>query len=170
MPSESSSPALSALTQHATEARSWALEDLFGQDAQRATTFSIEAAGLLLDFSKNHLRQDTLNLLTDFARERGVEDLRDAMLAGERINTTEHRAALHTCLRQPPDTSFIFDGRDISADIQAVLSRMSAFAEKIRDGRWKGFTGERITDIVNIGIGGSDLGPAMTCAAHLCPS
>lgn len=165
MPSESSSPALAALTQHATEARSWALVDLFKQDAQRAPAFSIEAAGLLLDFSKNHLRQDTLNLLTDFARERGVEDLRDAMLAGERINTTEHRAALHTCLRLPPDTSFIFDGHNISADIQAVLSRMSAFAEKIRDGSWKGFTGERITDIVNIGIGGSDLGPAMTCAA-----
>ncbi len=164
-PSESISPALSALSQHATEARSWVLGDLFRQDAQRARTFSIEAAGLLLDFSKNHLRQDTLHLLTDFARERGVETLRDAMLAGERINTTEHRAALHTCLRQPPGTSFIFEGHDISADIQTVLSRMSAFAEKIRDGSWKGFNGQRITDIVNIGIGGSDLGPAMTCAA-----
>jgi len=156
---------LSALAQHATEARSWVLGDLFKQDAQRAPMFSIEAAGLLLDFSKNHLRHDTLHLLTDFARQRGVETLRDAMLAGERINTTEHRAALHTCLRQPPNTSFIFDGHDIGADIQAVLSRMSAFAEKIRNGSWKGFMGERITDIVNIGIGGSDLGPAMTCAA-----
>ena len=164
-PPESSSPALSALTQHAAEAHSWALGDLFKQDARRAQGFSIEAAGLLLDFSKNHLRHDTLNLLVDFARERGVETLRDAMLAGERINTTEHRAALHTCLRQAPNTSFLLDGHDITADIQAVLSRMSSFAEKIRDGSWKGFSGQRITDIVNIGIGGSDLGPAMTCAA-----
>jgi glucose-6-phosphate isomerase len=164
-PPESSSPALSALTQHAAEAHSWALGDLFKQDARRAQAFSIEAGGLLLDFSKNHLRHDTLNLLADFARERGVETLRDAMLAGERINTTEHRAALHTCLRQAPNTSFLFDGHDITADIQAVLSRMSSFAEKIRDGSWKGYSGQRITDIVNIGIGGSDLGPAMTCAA-----
>lgn len=156
---------MSALTQHASQARAWALRDLFKQDDRRAQVFSIEAAGLLLDFSKNHLSLDTLNLLADFAKQRGVETLRDAMLAGERINTTEHRAALHTCLRQPPNTSFVFDGHDISADIQAVLSRMSAFAEKIRDGRWKGYSGERITDIVNIGIGGSDLGPAMTCAA-----
>ena len=156
---------MSALSQHATEARAWVLGDLFRQDAQRAQMFSIEAAGLMLDFSKNHLSQDTLHLLTDFARERGVETLRDAMLAGERINATEQRAALHTCLRQPPDTSFIFEGHDISADIQAVLSRMAAFAEKIRDGSWKGFSGQRITDVVNIGIGGSDLGPAMTCAA-----
>lgn len=162
---ESNSPALSALTHHAAEARSWALGDLFKQDAGRAQVFSIEAAGLLLDFSKNHLRHDSLNLLADFARERGVETLRDAMLAGERINTTEHRAALHTCLRQPPNTSFLFDGHDITADIQAVLSRMSFFAEKIRDGSWKGYSGQRITDIVNIGIGGSDLGPAMACAA-----
>lgn len=164
-PSESSSSALAALAQHATGARSWALVDLFKHDDHRAEAFSIEAGGLFLDFSKNHLRHDTLRLLAEFARERGVETLRDAMLAGERINTTEHRAALHTCLRQPPDTSFIFDGHDISADIQAVLSRMSAFADKVRDGSWTGFTGQRMTDIVNIGIGGSDLGPAMTCAA-----
>ena len=164
-PSVSNSPALSALTQHATEARSWVLGDLFKQDSRRAQAFSIEAAGLFLDFSKNHLRRDSLNLLTDFAKERGVESLRDAMFAGERINTTEHRAALHTCLRLPPNTRFIFEGHDIAADIQAVLSRMSDFAEKIRDGSWKGFSGQRITDIVNIGIGGSDLGPAMTCAA-----
>ena len=164
-PSESSSPALSALAQHASEARSWSLMDLFKQDDHRAQAFSIEAAGLFLDFSKNHLQHDTLRLLVEFARARGVETLRDAMLAGERINTTEHRAALHTCLRRPPDTSFIFDGHDISADIEAVLSRMSTFAKKVRDGSWKGFTGQRITDIVNIGIGGSDLGPAMTCAA-----
>jgi glucose-6-phosphate isomerase len=164
-PSLSKSPALSALAEHATEARSWALGDLFQQDAGRAQSLSIEAAGLLLDFSKNHLRHDTVSLLTNFAKERGVDTLRDAMLSGERINTTEHRAALHTCLRQAPNTSFLFEGHDIGADIQAVLSRMSAFAEKIRNGSWKGFNGQRITDIVNIGIGGSDLGPAMTCAA-----
>lgn len=141
------------------------LSDLFRQDAQRAATFSVEAAGLFLDFSKNHLRRDTLDLLTDFARERGLEARRDAMFAGEHINITEHRAVLHTCLRLPADQSFLLDGHDINADIQAVLSRMAAFAEKIRDGSWTGFSGQRITDIVNIGIGGSDLGPAMTCSA-----
>ena len=162
---DSSLPALSALTRHALQAKTWVLSDLFKQDAQRAATFSIEAADLFLDFSKNHLQPNTLDLLTDFARERGVETRRDAMFAGEHINTTESRAVLHTCLRLPADQSFLLDGHDISADIQAVLSRMAAFAEKVRDGRWIGFSGKRITDIVNIGIGGSDLGPAMTCAA-----
>ncbi len=141
------------------------LRDLFQQDAQRAATFSVEAAGLFLDFSKNHLRRDTLDLLTDFARQRGVEARRDAMFAGERINTTENRAVLHTCLRLPAGQSFLLNGHDISADIQAVLTRMAVFAEQVREGRWTGFQGHRITDIVNIGIGGSDLGPAMTCAA-----
>ena len=164
-PADSSLPALSALTRHALQAKTWVLSDLFKQDAQRAATFSIEAADLFLDFSKNHLQPNTLDLLTDFARERGVETRRDAMFAGEHINTTESRAVLHTCLRLPADQSFLLDGHDISADIQAVLSRMAAFAEKVRDGRWIGFSGKRITDIVNIGIGGSDLGPAMTCAA-----
>ena len=156
---------LPALTQHALEARTWVLSDLFRQDAQRAATFSVEAAGLFLDFSKNHLRRDTLDLLTDFARERGLEARRDAMFAGERINTTERRAVLHACLRLPADQCFLLDGHDISADIQAVLSRMDAFAERVRNGSWTGFSGERISDIVNIGIGGSDLGPAMTCSA-----
>jgi len=159
------SVAFSALTQHALDARTWVLSDLFRQDAQRATKFSVEAAGLFLDFSKNHLRHDTLDLLLNFARERGVEARRDVMFAGEHINTTEDRAVLHTCLRLPAGQSFLLDGHDISADVQAVLTRMAAFTEKIRNGQWTGFSGERITDIVNIGIGGSDLGPAMTCSA-----
>jgi glucose-6-phosphate isomerase len=164
-PASSDSGAFPALAQHALDARTWVLSDLFREDAQRATGFSVEAAGLFLDFSKNHLRRDTLDLLTDFARERSVEARRDAMFAGERINTTEHRAVLHTCLRLPADQTFLLDGHDINADIQAVLSRMATFAAKVRDGSWTGFSGERITDIVNIGIGGSDLGPAMTCSA-----
>ena len=164
-PASTESGAFAALAQHALEARTWVLSDLFRQDAQRAATLSLEAAGLFLDFSKNHLRRDTLDLLTAFARERGVETLRDAMFAGERINTTENRAVLHTCLRLPADQRFLLDGHDINADIQGVLSRMAVFADKIRDGRWTGFSGHRITDIVNIGIGGSDLGPAMTCSA-----
>lgn len=161
----SGSGAFPALAQHALDARTWVLSDLFRQDAQRAATFSVDAAGLFLDFSKTHVKRDTLDLLTDFARERGVETRRDAMFAGERINTTEHRAALHTCLRLPANQRFLLDGQDINADVQAVLAQMAAFAEKVRSGHWTGFSGHRITDIVNIGIGGSDLGPAMTCSA-----
>lgn len=141
------------------------ISDLFKQDAQRATALSVEAAGLYFDFSKNHLRHDTLDLLASFAKERGLESRREAMFAGERINTTEHRAVLHTCLRLPADQPYLLEGHDINVDVQSVLSRMAGFAEKIRNGSWTGYSGQRITDIVNMGIGGSDLGPAMTCSA-----
>ena len=164
-PARPHGPAYAALAQHAQAARTWVLSDLFRQDPARAGRFSVEAAGLFLDFSKNHLQRETLTLLTDFARECGLEAQREAMFAGDKINTTEQRAALHTCLRLPAGTPFVLDGRDIAADVQAVLSRIADVSEQIRDGRWTGYTGERITDVVNIGIGGSDLGPAMTCAA-----
>lgn len=126
---------------------------------------SLEAAGLLLDYSKNLLTAESLRLLLDLARERGVEEQREAMFAGAKINTTENRAVLHTALRAPRDTHLLLDGRNVIADVHAVLDHMHAFTRRVRSGQWLGHTGEAITDIVNIGIGGSDLGPRMVCQA-----
>ncbi len=161
----SSSPEFTALQHHAQDAQQWHLADLFRQDPQRAARFTLDAAGLCHDFSKNHLRDDTLALLTAFARTRGVEKLRDAMFAGERINLTENRAVLHTVLRLPRDARFAWEGEELVGEVQQILDRMQAFSDSVRDGRWKGYSGKPITDVVNIGIGGSDLGPSMTCAA-----
>lgn len=158
-------PELLPLQQHAAIATQWQLRALFETDAQRFEKYSVDAAGLFLDFSKNHLNDSTLSLLVQFARERDVEVLRDAMFSGAHINITEDRAVLHTALRLPPDAQLQLDGHNITHDIQAVLTRMEQFADQVRSGSWKGFSSERITDIVNIGIGGSDLGPAMTCTA-----
>ncbi len=154
-----------ALERHAQDARQWHLTELFAQDAQRAERFSLDGAGLFFDFSKTHLTQQTLSLLADFARARGVEALRDAMFRGERVNVTENRAALHTVLRLPPESRFTWEGEELVAEVQQVLQRMADFADRVRSGEWKGYSGKSITDVVNIGIGGSDLGPAMTCAA-----
>jgi glucose-6-phosphate isomerase len=153
------------LQAHATEAKSWHLRDLFSQDPNRFPRFSAEAAGLFLDYSKNRISDETMQLLLALARERDIESRRDAMFSGEKINRTEQRAALHTALRAPRDTALAVDGQNIMADIHAVLDRMKPFTEQIRSGRWTGRTGQAITDIVNIGIGGSDLGPKMTCQA-----
>ncbi len=158
-------PEFAALQRHAGEARQWHLNELFGQDPQRATRFSLDAAGLFFDFSKTHLQPQTLSLLTAFARARGVETLRDAMLRGERVNVTENRAALHTVLRMPRESRFAWEGEELVAEVQQVLDRMQNFAERVRSGEWKGYSGKSIKDVVNIGIGGSDLGPAMSCAA-----
>ncbi|HEU4777112.1 MAG TPA: glucose-6-phosphate isomerase, partial [Telluria sp.] len=118
-----------------------------------------------LDYSKNRVDARTLELLTDLARERGVEKQRDAMFAGERINLTENRAVLHTALRAPRGTPLTVDGQDVNADVHAVLDRVRVFSEAVRAGTWLGHSGKPITDIVNIGIGGSDLGPKMVCLA-----
>ena len=158
-------PQATALADHARQARQWQLTDLFRQDALRAARFTLEAAGLCLDFSKNHVTEQTVALLTEFAQARGVETLRDAMFRGERINLSEQRAVLHTALRMPPDARLMVDGEELVDEIQRGLRRMESFAQQVRHGQWKGYTGREITDVVNIGIGGSDLGPAMTCAA-----
>ncbi len=163
-----SSAEFMALQRHAEDARQWHLADLFRQDPQRAARFSMEAAGLFLDFSKTHLQPQTLTLLTAWARERGVEALRDAMFRGERINVTENRAVLHTVLRMPRGSHFEWEGEELVSEVQQVLDRMAGFAERVRSGAWTGYTGKPITDVVNIGIGGSDLGPAM-CHAALRP-
>ena len=165
----SMSPEFTALRRHADEARQWHLADLFRQDPQRAPRFTVEAAGLCADFSKNPVREDTFAMLTAFARQRGVESLRNEMFSGRRINSTEQRAVLHTVLRLPRDAHFDWEGQELVSEVQQVLDRMEVFSEKIRNGSWLGFSGKPITDVVNIGIGGSDLGPAM-CSAALRPS
>ncbi len=159
------SPASAALAEHALGARQWRLTELFNADPARAGRLSFEAAGLFLDLSKHLIRPDTLQLLAAFARTQGVELLRDAMFRGERINLSENRAVLHPVLRMPRGTRFEWEGEELVGEVQQVLDRMQAFADRVRSGDWTGHSGRRITDVVNIGIGGSDLGPAMACNA-----
>ncbi|HZW13109.1 MAG TPA: glucose-6-phosphate isomerase [Noviherbaspirillum sp.] len=154
-----------ALASHYAEAREWQMRSLFSHQADRFERFSIEAAGLLLDYSKNRLNDTTMKLLFQLARERNVEQRRAAMFAGERINNTERRAVLHVALRMPRHSTLVVDGQDVIGEVHAVLDRLQAFTERVRSGEWLGCTGRPITNIVNIGIGGSDLGPEMACRA-----
>ena len=154
-----------ALQTHAADAAQWQLRQLFSADPGRFGKMTLAAAGLTLDYSKNRLDATTLGLLTGLARERGVEALRDAMFSGEKINLTEHRAVLHTALRAPRGSALVVDGQDVDHDVQAVLERMKDFSNAVRGGAWLGYTGKPISDVVNIGIGGSDLGPKMACLA-----
>ncbi|MDY7578070.1 glucose-6-phosphate isomerase [Herbaspirillum sp. RTI4] len=158
-----------ALQHHHAAAKNWHMRDLFAANPQRFDAFSLEAAGLLFDYSKNRITSDSVALLLNLARERGVEAQRDAMFRGEKINSTEHRAVLHTALRAPPKSpgapALLLDGQDVGHDVHAVLDQMKDFVDRVRDGRWLGYTGLPITDIVNLGIGGSHLGPQMVCTA-----
>jgi glucose-6-phosphate isomerase len=154
-----------ALASHYAENSERQMRQLFADNENRFSQMTIEAAGLLLDFSKNRIDAVTLGLLLDLARERGVEPRREAMFTGEKINSTEQRAVLHTALRAPRGATLVLDGQDIGRDVHATLDRIRAFTERVRNGSWLGYTGKPITDIVNIGIGGSDLGPKMTCLA-----
>jgi glucose-6-phosphate isomerase len=165
LPALTDSAAYRALSTHVAEASTWQMREMFAGDPERASRFSVEAAGLFLDYSKNRITGATMELLLGLARERKVEALRDAMLAGEKINSTEHRAVLHTALRLPRSRSLVVDGQDAVKEVHAVLDRIEAFSERVRSGSWIGHTGKAITDIVNIGIGGSDLGPEMVCRA-----
>jgi glucose-6-phosphate isomerase len=141
------------------------LRDLFVKDKKRVERFSLQMDDLLLDYSKNLIQPQTMKLLLKLAKASGVEILRDAMFAGEKINLTEDRAVLHTALRNRGEQPVLVDGHDVMPDVRDVLARMRVFADRVRTGQWKGFTGKPITDVVNIGIGGSDLGPAMVCLA-----
>jgi len=141
------------------------MRELFAQEPERFNALSAHAAGLFLDYSKNRLNGKTMQLLFKLARDRELEARRDAMFSGEKINATERRAVLHTALRAPRDHALRIDGQDVSADVHAVLDRIAQFSERVRSGEWLGHSGKPITDIVNIGIGGSDLGPKMACAA-----
>ena len=131
----------------------------------RRTAFAAEGAGLFLDYSKNRITAKTLSLLIQLARERGVEARRDAMFRGEKINLTEKRAVLHVALRVPRGTSIQVDGHDVVPEVHAVLDKMSDFANRVRSGQWQGHTGKRIKNVINIGIGGSYLGPEMAYLA-----
>jgi glucose-6-phosphate isomerase len=164
-PALTSTASFQSLAAHAIDSKDWQMRDLFAADPQRFKNMSLEAAGLFLDYSKNRLDRRTLELLADLARERGVEERREAMFAGEKINLTEGRAVLHTALRAPADATLMVDGQDVIADVHAVLARLRAFSDAVRSGAWLGYSGKPITDIVNIGIGGSDLGPKMVCLA-----
>ncbi|MBW4046721.1 MAG: glucose-6-phosphate isomerase [Proteobacteria bacterium] len=158
-------PAWRALWSHFTRARDWHMRSLFGTDPDRAQRYWIEQSGLTLDYSKNRITDQTLTLLIELAREAGVPEQINAMFRGDKINTTEHRAALHIALRNRSNTPIVVDGEDVMPKVNDVLARMSRFAQAVRSGEWLGYTNQPITDIVNIGIGGSDLGPLMVCQA-----
>ena len=158
-------PAWQALGRHHGAVRDLRLRDLFAADARRAERLSFEAAGIHADLSKHRITAETVELLLALARERRVAEHRDAMLRGEHVNRTENRPAFHVALRMPRGRSLVVDGRDVVRDVHEVLDRMAAFADRVRSGEWRGRTGERIRAVVNIGIGGSDLGPAMAYEA-----
>jgi glucose-6-phosphate isomerase len=141
------------------------MRELFAADPNRFKTFSVKAGDLLLDYSKNRIDEKTMTALFDIARAAGVEERRDAMWKGEHINTTEDRAVEHMALRYMGDKPVKIDGKDVMPDVRGVLVAMKVFSDAVRDGSIKGSTGEAFTDIVNIGIGGSDLGPAMVTLA-----
>ncbi|MFD2610594.1 glucose-6-phosphate isomerase [Deinococcus taklimakanensis] len=158
-------PAWKALQAHFGEVKDLTLRDLFAADPTRGERLNAEGAGLYLDYSKHRITDETLRLLLALARERGVEARRDAMLRGEKINVTEGRAVLHTALRLPGGARVAVDGQDVVPDVHEVLGRMATFAQAVRSGEWRGHTGQPIRNIVNIGIGGSDLGPVMAYEA-----
>jgi len=159
------SPAWAALEAHAARQRGVHLRDLFAQDPGRFDRFRREVDGILVDFSKNRITQTTIDLLVELARAADLEGWRRRMLAGEPINATEHRAVLHTALRHRGDAPVLVDGHDVMPEIRSVLQRIAQFADQVRTGGWRGHTGQTITDVVNIGIGGSDLGPRMAVKA-----
>jgi len=158
-------PAFGALAEHHSEMVGRHLRDLFAEDPARGERFCAEAAGIYLDYSKNRITDETLSLLLQLAQQSGLERHREAMFAGERINTSENRSVLHVALRMPRGTSLIVDGVDVVTEVHEVLDRMTDFAIKIRSGTWRGHTGKPIRNIINIGIGGSDLGPVMAYEA-----
>jgi glucose-6-phosphate isomerase len=154
-----------ALDAHAQTTRDVHLRDLFAQDPRRGERLALDACGLYLDYSKNRVTDETLRLLVALADACGLRERIAAMFRGEPINVTEQRAALHVALRAPRDASLVVDGADVVPEVHRVLDRMAAFAQRVRGGTWLGHTNRRIRAVVNIGIGGSDLGPAMACAA-----
>ncbi|MGW8847469.1 glucose-6-phosphate isomerase [Streptomyces xiamenensis] len=154
-----------ALGEHREALGEVSLRELFAKDPERAERLALPVGDLHVDFSKQLVTDETLRLLRELAAARGVAELRDAMFRGERINTTEDRAVLHTALRAPRDAVIEVDGENVVPAVHAVLDKMAGFADRVRSGEWRGHTGERITTVVNIGIGGSDLGPAMAYEA-----
>jgi glucose-6-phosphate isomerase len=158
-------PAWTALGAHYEKIRGLHLRTLFAADATRGERLTAEAVGIYLDYSKNRVTQETVALLCRLAEESGLRERIDAMFRGDKINITEDRAVLHVALRAPRGTAIVVDGKDVVADVHAVLDAMSDFSNRVRSGAWKGHTGKRIRTVVNIGIGGSDLGPVMAYEA-----
>jgi len=165
MPLINQSPAWKALEQHSAELAGSHMRDLFENDPARGQRFTVEQCGIYLDYSKNRITDQTLRLLISLAEAADVASWRDRMVRGDRVNNTEDRAVLHMALRNRGQREYRVGGRDVMPDIRSVLARMQTFTEAVRAGRWLGHTGQRITDVVSIGIGGSSLGPKMVCEA-----
>src|SRR5579872_1926444 len=155
------SPSWHALQAHYEKIKDIHLRQLFADDPSRGDRLAAEAAGLYLDYSKNRVTDETVRLLIQLAKERGVPDRRDAMFRGEKINITEDRAVLHVALRAPRGTQIKVDGAGVVPEVHTVLDKMAAFADRVRSGEWKGHTGKSIENVINVGIGGSYLGPEM---------
>ena len=160
-----SRPAWNALAAHFATIKDVKLKQLFADEPHRGERLTAEAAGVYLDYSKNRVTDTTLELLLQLAAESGLRTHIDAMFRGDRINVSEDRAVLHVALRAPRGESIVLDGRNVVADVHAVLDRMAEFANRVRSGAWKGHTGKRIRNVINVGIGGSDLGPVMAYEA-----
>jgi len=154
-----------ALRRHHAVIKGQHLRELFASDPERGERLTAEAAGLYLDYSKNRVTEETMQLLVELAGERGVTERRDAMFRGEHINVSEDRAVLHVALRMPRTASLVVDGTDVVRQVHEVLDRMADFSNRVRSGEWKGYTGKRIRNVINVGIGGSDLGPVMAYEA-----
>ena len=159
------SPAWQKLAAHQKQLETTTMRELFAKDPERFNKFSIEFGGILYDFSKNRITEETLDLLVSLAEQAKVKEMAEAMFTGEKINVTERRAVLHTALRNRANNPVYVDGKDVMPDVNRVLAKMKDFCARVRSGEWKGYTGKAITDVVNIGIGGSDLGPCMVCEA-----
>src|ERR1700675_4893614 len=158
-------PEWRALQAHYEATRDLHLRTLFADQPDRGESMCLEVGDLYLDYSKNRLTAETVALLVALARRAGVEQLRDAMFAGEKINITEQRAVLHGALRAPKGEQIVVDGVDVVPEVHAVLDQMADFSNRVRSGTWTGYTGKRIRNVVNVGIGGSDLGPRMATTA-----
>jgi glucose-6-phosphate isomerase len=158
-------PAWNALQAHYEQIKDTHLRKLFADDPKRGNHFTVEGADLYLDYSKNRITEETMRLLVQLARERGVAERREAMFRGEKINVTEKRAVLHTALRAPKGSSIVVDGENVVPQVHAMLDKMADFSNRVRRGEWRGHTGKVIRNVINIGIGGSDLGPVMTYEA-----
>ena len=165
IPSLTQTAAWKALEAHSQENRNLTIKDLFAEDSTRGHRLTVEAAGIYFDYSKNRITDETLRLLSALAEEAGLSSHVDAMFRGDKINVTEKRAVLHVALRAPKGESILVDGVDVVPAVHAVLDKMAGFANKIRSGEWLGYTGKPIRNVVNIGIGGSDLGPVMAYEA-----
>src|SRR5262245_10049724 len=158
-------PAWKALEAHHRMVRELHLRTLFADDPKRGEHMTAEAAGIFLDYSKNRITEETLKLLLQLAQQCGLRHRIDAMFGGKKINITENRAVLHVALRAPKGASIAVDGENVVPQVHAVLDKMANFSNRVRSGTWKGHTGKRIRNVINIGIGGSDLGPVMAYEA-----